>query len=292
MKFLTSLFLLASLIYSVSAHSSMSYPLPRGHPLNPNAPVKDYNCITAPLNGGVTCAPKPFPCGGYPVDTQFGTVLNAGEIFEVKFYNPGAPNPVPSSNQGRHNGGLCEFALSYDAGQTWTKIATYHKTCPDVFFGWKVKIPENAPSCTKLGQCIFSWSWINAVGNRELYQNCADVKIIGKSTTPLPKIDITKANLPMFPNTITPEGDPANTGNAKGSGPLASDVEANLKPFSTTNTQSIPPPKKPKCVNGAFKCKNSKKSPIYTICKNGKNVTLKCPGTLVCDQKKKKCSYK
>lgn len=229
MKFLSSLFVLATLVYSASAHTTMSYPLPRGHPLNPFASVKDYSCLVAPLNGGPGCAPKPFPCGGYKPDTQFGTTLNAGEVFDVKFYNPSAgSNPSPDANQARHNGGLCEFALSYDGGKTYTKIATYHKTCPDVFFNWKVKIPDNAPTCDKLGDCIFSWSWINAVGNREFYQNCADVKIIGKSNTPLPKTGITVANLPGYPN-VTPEGDPSNNGNAKGSGPLPEDVAANLK---------------------------------------------------------------
>ncbi|CAG8485115.1 7859_t:CDS:1 [Diversispora eburnea] len=233
----------------------MSFPPARGHPLNPNTLI-DYRCLTAPLNGGGDCPPKPFPCGGYPADSAFGATFNAGQIFDVRFQNPGAQNPTAESDQGRHNGGLCEFSLSYDGGSTWTKIATYHKTCPDVFYGWTVKIPENAPTCDTLGQCIFSWTWINAVGNREFYQNCADVRIIGQSTTPLQKIDFTKANLPEFGNTLTPEGDPANTGNARGSGPLPEDVTANLQPFApgsppppvsntqpqATDTQPPPPP--------------------------------------------------
>ncbi|CAG8649672.1 1638_t:CDS:1 [Ambispora gerdemannii] len=217
----------------VFAHSSMKYPLPRGHPLNPNTPKKDFECMTAPLNGGISCPKKPFPCGGYPVDTKVTQVFQAGEIINVKFYNPNFPGKLTSAdakrNQGRHNGGFCEFALSYDGGKTYTVIATYHRTCPDIFFDWKVKIPEAAPSCNKRGKCIFSWSWINSDANREFYQNCADVKIVGNSRKPLPIIDITRVNLPpKFKKIISPPGDPSNTGNAKGRGPLSSDVSANL----------------------------------------------------------------
>ncbi|CAG8557404.1 3495_t:CDS:1 [Diversispora eburnea] len=277
MQFLSSLFLLASLIYSVSAHTTMSYPLPRSHIFNPNTLFKDYTCLTSPLNGGVGCLPKPFPCGGYPVDTKFSTVLIAGQKFNVTFYNPAAPNPDSSTDQARHNGGLCEFALSYNGGKTWTKIATYHKTCPDVLFGWTVKIPENAPTCDTLGQCIFSWSWINAAGNLEFYQNCADVKIIGKSITPLPEIDITKANLPDFEDAFFPEGDPSNSGNAKGSGPLAKDIAENLKPFPTKP--------EPEYASETIKCVEDKKSPYYIVYNNGKKTTHKCKGTKVCHQK-------
>ncbi|CAG8445613.1 3682_t:CDS:2 [Ambispora leptoticha] len=233
MKFFSTFGILTSCVAAVSAHSSMVFPAPRGHPQNPNAAVKDYNCITAPLNPGAVCSGKTFPCGGYPMDTQITQVFHAGDIVSVKFWNSQFPNgPQPGdagANQARHNGGLCEFALSYDGGVTYTVIGTYHETCPDIFFDWKVKIPENAPSCDNPGKCIFSWSWINAVGNREFYQNCADIKLVGNSTKPLPIIDITRANLPpQFPQIMTPPGDPDNSGNAEGSGPSASDVSANL----------------------------------------------------------------
>lgn len=40
------------------------------------------------------------------------------------------------------------------------------------------KIPSDAPSGKNV---IFSWSWFNEVGNREMYQNCAVVDIVGGS---------------------------------------------------------------------------------------------------------------
>ncbi|CAB4414146.1 unnamed protein product [Rhizophagus irregularis] len=234
MKFSSAIFtIVATFIASVSSHTTMSFPPTRGHPLNKNAAVQDFECIMAPLNGGSGCAPKKFPCGGYPKDKKIVTTFKAGEVFEVKFFNQNFPklkDEDKQKDQARHNGGLCEFSLSYDGGKTYTVIASYKKTCPDIFFeGWKVKIPENAPSCDSPGNCIFSWSWINAVGNREFYQNCADVKIEGNATEPLPIIDITRANLPpLFKKILTPEGDDLNSGNAVGSGPRKEDVQANL----------------------------------------------------------------
>ncbi|CAG8459471.1 4562_t:CDS:1 [Ambispora gerdemannii] len=249
MKFFS--IILSSYVAAVSAHMSMVYPLARGHPHNPNAAVKDYDCITAPLTSSSliqsgNCARKFFPCGGYPMDTKITQVFYAGDVVDVKFWTPSLPDgPQPgseSASQARHNGGLCEFSLSYDGGKTYTVIATYNQTCPDIFFDWKVKIPDAAPSCDDPGKCIFSWSWINAIGNRELYQNCADIKLVGSNLAkPLPIIDITRANIPPeFPNIITPPGDPANTGNTKGSGPSSSDVSANmaLNIGTVTNTST------------------------------------------------------
>ncbi|KAF0556900.1 lytic polysaccharide monooxygenase/carbohydrate-binding module family 19 protein [Gigaspora margarita] len=276
MKFISALIITFVTLFSlVSAHSSMLYPPVRGHPKNPNTAVQDFACIIAPLNGGGGCNPKPFPCGGYPMDKKVVTTFKAGQVIDVKFFNPNFQNiktANPNNDQARHNGGLCEFALSYDGGKTYTVIATYHKTCPDIFFeNWKVKIPENAPSCDNPGKCIFSWSWINAVGAREFYQNCADIKLVGNSTEPLPIIDITRANLPIFKNTITPEGDPKNTGNAKGSGPLPEDVKANLALKIGPNSSKPGSDKGSNPRNKNSKSKPSKSKPSPNNPNNGSN---------------------
>ncbi|KAJ1943377.1 hypothetical protein FBU59_002929 [Linderina macrospora] len=41
-------------------------------------------------------------------------------------------------------------------------------------------LPTNLPSSDK---AVFQWSWVNAIGNREFYSNCADVAIKGTSTS-------------------------------------------------------------------------------------------------------------
>ena len=118
----------------------------------------DYNCRDAPLydgcGGGVG---KTFPCGGYPPDTQVVQSFQAGQVINVRFGNaqfgsPGQPPLTPGSNQARHAGGLCEFSLSYDQGRTFGVFARYHGSCPDMYYDWPVKLPENLPSCES---CIF-----------------------------------------------------------------------------------------------------------------------------------------
>ena len=58
-----------------------------------------------------------------------------------------------------------------------------------------MKIPESTPSCER---CTFAWTWVNAVGNREFYMNCADIKIRGSGDSVL-GTRMVVANLPGYP---------------------------------------------------------------------------------------------
>lgn len=77
-------------------------------------------------------------------------------------------------------------------------------------YTWHVQLPPNLPSCER---CTFAWTWINAIGNREYYMNCADVKIIGGSGHGISGTSLTLANLPGYP-TIQP---PSNYGGPESS---------------------------------------------------------------------------
>jgi len=60
---------------------------------------------------------------------------------------------------------------------------------------FSVPVPSSAPN----GEAIFAWTWINAVGNREYYMNCADVIVTGgtsPSSVTGPKLFV--ANLPYI----------------------------------------------------------------------------------------------
>lgn len=61
---------------------------------------------------------------------------------------------------------------------------------------WNVRLPTNLPSCEK---CIFAWAWINAIGNREYYMNCADIKIIGGPGSKISGSPLHIANLEGYP---------------------------------------------------------------------------------------------
>ncbi len=255
--------------------------MPRAHPLSfkfglDNKDI-DFECMEGPLNKGKNtekCVKKElnFPCGGYVPNEKLVTRFEAGQIFNVSFFSQGLNDSIffnndqnrfyvdkelfdknhAKDNQGRHNGGDCEFALSYDGGRSFTKIATYHKSCPDMAYNWTVKIPENAPSCKtgvndkKLGDCIFSWNWLSNI-TQEFYQNCADIEIIGNLTAPLKIVDITKANLagifdtkiniigekpkcaPDFIEDSSPGSGKVAICNAEGNGPLTIDTDTNLR---------------------------------------------------------------
>ncbi|KAJ2794710.1 hypothetical protein H4S07_006677, partial [Coemansia furcata] len=82
-----------------------------------------------------------------------------------------------------HGGGHCEFSLSYDGGNTFVVVYQVLSHCfgPDqstrqYTFG----LPSGLPSSDK---AVFAWTWVNAIGNREFYMNCADVAISGGSAS-------------------------------------------------------------------------------------------------------------
>lgn len=59
-------------------------------------------------------------------------------------------------------------------------------------YEWPVLLPANTPHCDS---CIFAWSWINAIGNREMYMNCADVAISGPQGTSITGAGLLIANV-------------------------------------------------------------------------------------------------
>lgn len=130
-------------------------------------------------------------------------------------------------NQARHGGGSCQYSLSYDGGKTFHLIGEYKESCPDFYYEWPVKIPDNAPNCKERGKCLFVWSWI-AVNVPQFYINCADVEIDGGGKGKIKTgkgIEI--ADVPGYKQNVVKGGDKA--GDFMGKGPLTGDIERNLK---------------------------------------------------------------
>jgi len=153
----------------------MQYPAPRQSKFGPSGGTIDYSS-SAPEGSG-----RVHPCSGKPAGPVTATFA-AGSSLNVKIVGS-AP----------HGGGHCQFSMSYDKGTTFVVIQDALGTCP-LEGSYSVKIPAGAPS----GQAIFAWSWINAVGNREYYMNCADVQVTGGGNGfSGPKMLV--ANLPGFP---------------------------------------------------------------------------------------------
>ncbi|KAI9505353.1 hypothetical protein BX070DRAFT_210593 [Coemansia spiralis] len=80
-----------------------------------------------------------------------------------------------------HGGGHCQFSLSYDGGKTFVVIYQVLENCffPNVY-QYSFDLPSGLPSSDNV---IFSWSWVNAIGNREFYVNCLKVSIKGTASS-------------------------------------------------------------------------------------------------------------
>ncbi|KAF9935269.1 hypothetical protein FBU30_004844 [Linnemannia zychae] len=205
MMFKTTFVAAALAIFSaitVQAHVGLQFPCARYHPAAgcpapPPGQSIDYD-INAPI-GTNTFIKSPICKHTVPYNKR--TVFNAGQTITTK-YSVGAS----------HGGGHCQWALSYDNGKTWVVIKTMIREClrgATGSYSVPVQIPANAPS----GKATFMWLWNNAIGNRELYSNCADIEIKGKKGGSIKGVVPLFANygsmnpsIGEFPNANQPDG--------------------------------------------------------------------------------------
>ncbi|KAJ1718636.1 hypothetical protein LPJ61_006535, partial [Coemansia biformis] len=189
---------IAALAGSAAAHMALTYPCPRYSPhcaTKPRLPagVADYDySLKTPLsssNGGSKPLCKYTKAWPQPVASW-----TAGQSVTVTFQKDGAG----------HGGGHCQFSMSYDGGKTFVVIHEELEHCffngpstsnqPQVF-QYTFNLPQALPASNS---AIFSWSWVNAMGNREFYMNCADVTISGTSKSFTGK-KMTILNFPGYP---------------------------------------------------------------------------------------------
>ncbi|KAF8938704.1 hypothetical protein EDD21DRAFT_362280 [Dissophora ornata] len=159
-----------SVVPSTEAHVGLQSPCPRygafkGCPAPPSGQAIDYD-INSPIGTFDTISQ---PICKHTVPQANRPVYTAGQTIKTS-YSVGAS----------HGGGHCQWALSYDGGKNWVVIKTLIRDCLKNIpsggdYSVNVQIPNNAPS----GKATFMWLWNNAVGNRELYSNCADIEIKG-----------------------------------------------------------------------------------------------------------------
>ncbi|KAJ1949839.1 hypothetical protein EC988_004608 [Linderina pennispora] len=153
----------------------------------PPGSTSDYN-ENSPIasNGNIL---QPFCKYKTPWPTPAATWV-AGQDVTVQFEQHGSA----------HGGGHCEFSLSYDGG---TNFVVVHQVMGHCFYdssnreirNYTFTLPADAPGSDS---AIFSWTWVNAIGNREFYQNCADIAITGASSSLSGKA-MTILNYPGYP---------------------------------------------------------------------------------------------
>lgn len=164
---------LTALAASASAHMILNSPVPFAFE---NEATKQ-----APLE------PSDFPCkqpaGTYAV-TSMNTVAAGGSL------------NVQLMGGATHGGGSCQFSITTDAkpnkDSQWKVIHSQINGCQggngesNMSDNAKdldnpiipVKIPEGLPA----GQYTFAWTWLNKLGNREFYMNCAPLEVTGGSS--------------------------------------------------------------------------------------------------------------
>ncbi|KAF9572179.1 hypothetical protein EC968_010186 [Mortierella alpina] len=145
--------------------------------------------------------------------------MAAGDTINVRFYASdmndnelrNQPKTVGKKDrrqfkQARHGGGMCEFSISYDEGESFVLIGRYTKTCPDSSI-----LPQ-------------------------FYMNCADIKLTSKQKSNFykPKEEVAFFDFKKFKKNgkevklefgVRAQGDGAK--HTVGDGPIPSEVEAN-----------------------------------------------------------------
>ncbi|KAJ1960250.1 hypothetical protein GGI12_003905 [Dipsacomyces acuminosporus] len=142
--------------------------LPPGQEIDYNlkSPIGSEGQILEPICKHIT----PWP--------QATDTWTAGQPVTVQFAPPGTT----------HSGGHCEFSVSYDGGRTFVVLHQELKHCffdkiptggsANLVLSYTFTLPSNLPGTS---HAVFAWSWVNAVGNREFYNNCGDVAIVGSA---------------------------------------------------------------------------------------------------------------
>ncbi|KAJ2521182.1 hypothetical protein H4217_001551 [Coemansia sp. RSA 1939] len=141
-------------------------------PALPSGQSLDYS-ITSPLDANAPLCKHTVP---YATPSETWT---AGQSITVTF-----------EGSATHNGGHCQWSISYDGGKTFVVLYEELQYCfytgnptsggqPTVK-EYTIKLPSDLPSSNS---AVFAWTWVNASGNREFYMNCADVVIQGTSAS-------------------------------------------------------------------------------------------------------------
>jgi hypothetical protein len=195
--------LLSLLIKTCISHISMSFPPSRRNQLSKyyiDSGLVNYN-LRSPLM--VTDDKFSFPCKGFPKGPSVATFNN---------------NKLSVTLEGTavHGGGHCQFGVSYD-DKTFVVLTTVIGNCLLDTKSYSFDLPQNS----KGGDMTIFWTWINRIGNREYYMECADITVNTNGNNPqIPGKELLIVNLPGYPK--VPEWEPNSPSSIDGRDLLAS----------------------------------------------------------------------
>lgn len=180
--FLLQLITLSVLTQGVMGHIFMQSPPSRRNKYSNyylSSGNVDYN-IMAPLNtpGYV------FPCKGFPKGPSTATFTSRSI-------------PIVLEGTATHEGGHCQFGITYD-GNTFLVLETIRSNCLLNGLSFTLNLPQNIPD----GEVTLFWSWVNKIGNREYYMECADITLAtgnSNKNVDLSGKELLVVNLPGYP---------------------------------------------------------------------------------------------
>jgi hypothetical protein len=151
------------------AHMEMKWPIPLRSRFNSElfAAQIDYNNISPLAANG-----SQFPCKGY--------LSGNGNTTSMADLVAGTEQLLELSGTAFHGGGSCQLSLSFDQGLSFHVFKSFIGNCPT---GPNPNLTYIVPANVPNGQAVLSWTWLNHIGNREFYQNCAIVTVSGGNGT-------------------------------------------------------------------------------------------------------------
>jgi hypothetical protein len=238
-----------------------------------------------------------YPCKGFPKGPS--TATYSGTSIRVSL-----------EGSATHMGGHCQFGITYDQSN-FLVLKTIYRTCLLSSLSYQFDLPFNIPN----GDVTIFWSWINRIGGREYYMECADITVNNNNfnrNVPLTGLELLVVNLPGYrivpefpqfgPNdgtnllnqrrslTIYANGGgspgpvPTTTTSRTSTSTSRTSTSASRTRTSRTSTTTLPTniPLPVNCNTGNMKCKSSRERPFY-MCVHGMWYALNCaPGT-VCE---------
>ncbi|USW51749.1 hypothetical protein Slin15195_G050680 [Septoria linicola] len=167
--FLTAAAACSLLVSSVNAHMVITSPVPYGVDSLNNSPLEPDG--------------SDFPC------KQRSGVYDISTTNEIPV---GVPQKLSFKGGATHGGGSCQLSVTLDKNPNknsqWKVIHSILGGCPNSDAGnangsptyngnptFEYSMPQGMPN----GEYTMAWTWFNKIGNREMYMNCAPIKVTG-----------------------------------------------------------------------------------------------------------------
>jgi hypothetical protein len=188
MRLIPILIAVTALMNCAFAHMHMTDPPALRSKDNPfsTPDTIDYS-INNPLGDA-----SQWPCKGYT------SLLGTSQAQPVKTWTAGNSYSFTITGNAPHGGGSCQASISTDGGKSFKVIHSYIGKCPglDPESSFDFRLPADTPQSDNT---LFMWTWYNTIGNREVYADCAVIKINGgsgsESTSFSSRPDPFKANI-------------------------------------------------------------------------------------------------